>query len=334
MQISVVIPTCDRKMRLTSLLQNLDRSALPILEVIIVDSGDDLLLPAELQAFTHLDIQYIQTEKSVCIQRNAGIRLAKGSWIFLCDDDIEVPADYLQILSQHVDKYPQAGAVSGQVLQKEKSGWVAVYPEKSVLRLCWKYIFGLSIWGGIECRDNFLGKRLKKYFRQKGNHISKAGWPVITDFSGEYFVSPVYGLGASLVRKDWLLYSPYEEVLDRHGIGDNYGVAMGFPVPGIHVVNAAYVYHHQEPVNRLQRPLQYLRRVLALDYFIDNKPELNHIKKGRLLWSLTGNLLAFILVRDGVMVRPAWQAWWRVATGRNPYSRAARLKQRKIEPAL
>lgn len=334
MQISVVIPTCDRKKRLISLLRHLERSTFPILEVIIVDSGDDQLLPAEIETFTHLDIQYIQTEKSVCIQRNAGIRLAKGSWIFLCDDDIEVPADYLAILANHIGKYPQAGAVSGQVLQQEKSAWVAVYPEKSVWRLGWKYIFGLSIWGGIECRDNFWGKRLKKYFRQKGNHISKAGWPVITDFSGHYSVSPVYGLGASLVRKDWLLHSPYDETLDPHGIGDNYGVALGFPVTGIHIVNGAHVYHHQEPLNRLQRPLQYLRRVLALDYFIDNKPELNHIKKGRLLWSLTGNLIAFILVRDGVMIRPAFQAWWRVATGRNPYSRAARLKQRKIEPAL
>src|SRR6185295_17891110 len=95
-----------------------------------------------------------------------------------------------------------------------------------------------------------------------------AGWPVITDFSGDFFITPVYGLGASVVGREWLLLSPYEELLDRHGIGDNYGVAMSFPVTGIHVLNNAFVYHHQEPANRLQRPLQYLRRVFALDYFI------------------------------------------------------------------
>src|SRR5688500_9318638 len=121
MQISVVIPTCNRKKRLISLLQHLDRSTFPILEVIIVDSGDDLLLPEEVEAFTHLDIQYIQTEKSVCIQRNAGIRLAKGSWIFLCDDDIEVPADYLAILADHTGNDPQDGGVAGQGMQSATS---------------------------------------------------------------------------------------------------------------------------------------------------------------------------------------------------------------------
>jgi hypothetical protein len=65
---------------------------------------------------------------------------------------------------------------------------------------------------------------------RKGNHISKAGWPVISDFSGDYFKTPLYSLGASLVRRDWLLRSPFDEVLDRHGIGEHYGVIAGFPV--------------------------------------------------------------------------------------------------------
>jgi glycosyltransferase involved in cell wall biosynthesis len=47
MQISVVIPTVDRKMRLLSLLANLDQSTYPIHEVIIVDSGNDRLTPNE-----------------------------------------------------------------------------------------------------------------------------------------------------------------------------------------------------------------------------------------------------------------------------------------------
>ena len=41
MQISVVIPTCNRPQRLLLLLQNLNLSSYPLLEVIIVDSGED-----------------------------------------------------------------------------------------------------------------------------------------------------------------------------------------------------------------------------------------------------------------------------------------------------
>jgi len=94
----------------------------------------------------------------------------------------------------------------------------------------------------------------------------------------------VYSLGASLVKKEWLLQSPFDEVLDRYGIGENYGVIAGFPTSSIHVLNNTFVCHHQEPANRLQKPLQYYRRVLALDYFIHSKKNLQWLKRRWLLW--------------------------------------------------
>src|SRR5687768_17940800 len=63
------------------------------------------------------------------------------------------------------------------------------------------------IWGEIKC-----SKKFSRYYQQKGNHISKAGWPVLTNFTGEYFTTPVYSLGAALVKKQWLLHSPFDEV--------------------------------------------------------------------------------------------------------------------------
>ena len=144
MDISVVIPTCNRKTRLLSLLQNLNNSILPVKEAIIVDSGEDRLNDADIAAFHDLDVKYILSEKSVCLQRNKGIAIARSEWIFLCDDDIEVPDDYLKILEQHIIDHPEAGAVSGSVLQKEKDKWVAHYVERSSLKLFWKYFFQLS----------------------------------------------------------------------------------------------------------------------------------------------------------------------------------------------
>ena len=123
MDISVVIPTCNRKTRLLSLLQNLDNSTFPINEVIIVDSGEEKLLSDEYAIFKNLKVQYLSSEKSVCIQRNIGIQKSKSSWIFICDDDIEVPADYLQKLTDHILQHPETGAISGLVSQKEKILW-------------------------------------------------------------------------------------------------------------------------------------------------------------------------------------------------------------------
>jgi glycosyltransferase involved in cell wall biosynthesis len=333
MRISVVIPTCNRRQRLLLLLQNLDQSSYRLDEVIIVDSGEDVLKPDDYLVFKNLNILYLRSEKSVCIQRNAGIKKANSEWIFLCDDDIEVPADYLEKIAAHVGMNQHAGAVSGLVLQKERDEWKSNYPVDSAFQLLWKFIFQQSIWGEIRCQRNAITRKIGHFYQRKGNHISIAGWPVITDFSGEYFVSPIYGLGASVVKKEWLMQSLYAEVLDRHGIGDNYGVAINFP-GNIHVLRDAYVYHHQEPLNRLHRPIQYFRRVLALDYFISTNERLHFVKKTWLLWSLTGNLLQFIFAGDRVMIRPAFKVIWKIASGNNPYYRAAKEKRRVIEPVL
>jgi len=332
MQISVVIPTCDRKQRLLSLLHNLDQSSYPVHEVIIVDSGNDKLLPADYGIFKNISILYLESERSVCIQRNTGIANAGTPWIFLCDDDIEPPADYLAKIVAHIDSHPEAVAVSGVWMQSEKDQWVSEYPVRSTRELAWKYIFQLSIWGKIDCKDNFISRRLKKYYNRKGNHISKAGWPVITDFSGSFFTTPLYSLGASVIKKEWLERFPYDEVLDSHGIGDNYGVAINFPPNSIHVLNNTFVFHHREPLNRLQKPLQYFRRSLVLDYFIRTNKNLRHVKKICLLWSLKGNLLAFILAGDRKMIRAGFKTLLAVAFKKNPYLKRSFSLKKIAEP--
>lgn len=321
-EITVVIPTCNRKDRLLSLLGNLEASTYPIAAVIVVDSGEDRLSPGVYSSFAHLKIQYLSSGKSVCIQRNHGIRTAETEWIFLCDDDVEVPANYLRLLVDHAVMRADAGAVSGLFLQKEGAHWQGSYPVRSPGLLIWKYIFGLGCWGEIQYEGkNALTKRIRNYYLSRGNRIAKSGWPVLVDFSGPCFVAPMYTLGAALVRRDWLLASPFDEVLDRHGIGDNYGVCLGFPGRGVHILNGAFVYHHKTPVNRLQRSVQYFRRALALDYFIGSVETLRHCKRSWLLWSLTGNLLAFLMAGDFSMVKPAFKSLWLIALSRNPYSR-------------
>ena len=335
MQISVVIPTVDRKMRLLSLLVSLDRSTYPIHEVIIVDSGNDRLALNDYSSIKNFPIYYISSERSVCIQRNTGIEQAKSEWIFLCDDDIEIPSDYLQKLSIYINNHPDIGAISGIWLQKNGNAWIASYPETSAKQLFWKYIFRLGIWGSINCTaNNLVIRKIKQYYQRKGNHITKAGWPVITDLSSEHFFAPVYSLGGSLVKKEWLLNSPFDEVLDRHGIGENYGVIAGFPAAGIHVLNNTCVYHQQETTNRLMHPLQYYRRVLALDYFIQTKKTLKNIKRRLLFWSLIGNMISFVFSGNRSMMWAGFKSMWDVLWNKNPYPKAARNNIKIIEPLL
>jgi glycosyltransferase involved in cell wall biosynthesis len=315
-----VIPTCNRKERLLSLLADLAVSTYPIAAVVIVDSGEDRLTGEDCAGFPSLKIDYLHARKSVCAQRNIGIRKAETEWIFLCDDDVEVPANYLDQLMAHAASSPEAGAVSGLFLQKEGEVWQGSYPVRSFGLLLWKFVFGLGCWGEIQYRGrNVLANRIRNYYLSKGNHIAKSGWPVLTDFSGHCVVTPIYTLGAALVRRDWLLLSPFDERLDQYGIGDNYGVCLGFPGKGVHILTTAFVYHHKTPVNRLQRPVAYLRRVLALDLFIGTVDALRHCSRSRLAWSLTGNLLGFLMAGDFIMVKPAFKSLLVIAFGRNPY---------------
>lgn len=332
MQISVVIPTYNRKKNLLLLLQCLNNSLQVLHEIIIVDSGEDRLQTSELSLFSNLHIKYLSSEKSVCIQRNIGINAAKSEWIFLCDDDIEVPTDYLEKLTAHIKSQPQVIAVSGLFLQKEKNEWTAKYSITSSAFLLWQYIFKLSIWGDINCNENFITKRIKKYYQQKGNHISKAGWPVITNFSGNYFATPIYSLGASLIPKDWLIQSPFDEVLDPHGIGEHYGVIAGFPSQQVYVLNNVFVYHHHEEANRLQKSLQYHRRVLALDYFRRTKKQLKFVKKFCLLWSLFGNLLLFTFKRNFIMTKSTYKAMLSICFNKNPYYDGHKQSKKIVQP--
>jgi glycosyltransferase involved in cell wall biosynthesis len=326
--ITVIIPTRNRQPSLRRVLKSLARQTQPVQEVIIVDASDDKSYQLHmLNDFVLLPIRWIDSEASVCIQRNRGIGAAISPWIFLCDDDLEIPADYLEILVTHLEHHPEAGAVSGFVMQLEGDSWTSQYPVTSFISLVWRYVFQLGMWGEIQCSDNhFVVKNLKRHYTKLGNHISKAGWPVITDFSGDYFTTPVYGLGASLVKREWLIRSPYDELLETHGIGDNYGVALGFP-GNIQVVTRARVYHHQERTNRYPETKQYYHRSVALHYFLATRKGFSRANRWWFYWSQLGNIIIFAITGKFKMTAAAFRSIWTTVSG-NPLIKKWRSTQK------
>jgi len=330
--ISVVIPTRERTQPLRTLLESLARSYYPVAEVLVIDGGPRPL-PGHFFGGLDLPLRHLVSPPSVCKQRNLGVREAVSPWIFLLDDDMEVPSDYLSKIVTHLAAHPEAGAVSGMVLQPQKDSWKDTYPVSSTKELLWKFLFRLGIWGTISVEHKgFFVQKIREYYRRKGNHISAAGWPVLTDFSGAYFQTPVFGLGASVIKKQWLLASPFDETLERHGIGDHYGVAAGFPEK-IQVLPAAQIYHHHSAQDRPDPARSYYLRILALDYF-RRRPELAFVKKGWLLWSLWGNLLRFIGTGDLERTVVSLKLFWVIITNANPYLGKRKRTTRDPRPHL
>ena len=319
LDISVVIPTCNRRERVLAQLHRLSGSTHPVREVLVVDSSDEKLAPAELAPFAPR-VRYIEARKSVCIQRNIGIGAASSPWILLLDDDNELPPDYLARLAAHVQAHPQVGAVSGLVLEGRDGEWQAQFPETSDLVLLWKYLFNLGMWGEPRPRG-CLGRALAARYRRAGNHLARSGWPVIVEMNAPFFRVPIYTLGASLVKRAWLLTSPYDETLESHGLGDNYGVAIGFPGDGIHVLADVHVRHHRAPENRLAAAAAAERRMFALDYFIRTRGPLaaRGVRPAWFLWSLLGGAILHGAGGNGAMARSFVRALWQVSRGRNPY---------------
>jgi GT2 family glycosyltransferase len=275
--------------------------------------------------FKDLPITIERTTPSVCIQRNLGIKLASGDFIFLCDDDMAFGANYLSKLENYLAGNPKCVAVSGQWLQQENNVWVNQFPPKRFSQLLWRFIFQLSIWGDLESVKwpfflRPLNSLIKRFYFQRGNTITLAGWPLITKTQGEVFQTMIYSLGACMLRREYLLESLYDEVLDPSGIGDNYGVAIGFPGDRpIHVLTNLDVYHHRSTSNRLEKPLGYFRRILALHYFIKRSARFQQSMSVWFQWSLVGNWLYFFFKGRVEMRKATTRAIRLILSGKNPY---------------
>lgn len=328
--VSVVIPTRNRPESLSRTLDALARQDRLPDEVVVVDAsdrppGEDALRAAH----PGLPIVLLRAPAGVCSQRNAGIRRARGSHVLLCDDDIEPPPHYLSTLLDYLDDHPGAGAVSGLVCEPDRSGDSALeFSAPRIRSLLFAFLFQGTVWGDTEAIVGgplaALPLRLvKRWYRHRGNTWSAAGWPLVTQVQRPVFHTRIYGLGASLIRRDWLLASRYDERLGTHGIGDNYGVALGFPEGSrVAVLADLRVLHHRAVENRLNQADTYFQRVLALDYFMRTRPQFSRLNTLWLAWSLVGNLIRFALQRRRALLGRTIRALGVVVTGRNPILRS------------
>jgi glycosyltransferase involved in cell wall biosynthesis len=334
--ISVVVPTRNRKQHLFTLLNSVSRQTLTPQEVIVVDSSDDQSYHKQItQGYPSLNVRFIRSEASVCIQRNIGIRAALNEWVLLIDDDIEIEPEYLSILIGYAADIPECGAFAGRLMQLEQDVWTDQYPPPSARGLIFKFIFQLPVWGDITEAEEFrkpffLSSTIRKFYETRGNTFALSGWPLITKWERN-FRTTIYSLGANLIKRQWLLDSPYAEVLDSNGIGDNYGVALGFPgTGGIFVTDDVKAFHHRAQENRLENAVAYNKRVLALHYFISRSKRFHRWNLIWFYWSVFGNALLFLIKGKGRLTLYSWKALALMVTGRNPYSlRERKLKQQR-----
>ncbi len=324
--VSAVIPTRNRPASLHRALSALTRQERPPDEVIVSDASDlPLDANALAAAYPGLRLTYFPAVPSVCAQRNEGIRRARSTHVLLLDDDIEVPPDYLRRLVGAVEHDPSVGAVTGVWSEPNAAGRFSDgFLVPSFRNLLINFVAQRTVLGDVEAAagdlfTRFLVALLKRWYRYRGNTWSLAGWPLLTQVKMPIVQTAIYTLGSALVRRDWLLASPYDERLGPHGIGDNYGVALGFPGERpIALLTDLVVRHHKEQTNRLDRVSAYYERVLALHYFMRRSARFSLLNQAFLVWTLLFNAAESRIFGHAELSLTSVRALRAIFTGRNP----------------
>ncbi len=297
MDISVVIPTRNRLDSLNRTLHSISHQTSSPKEIIIVDSSDFPLEKSQLTTlFPKSTLEVIHTNPSVCLQRNIGIAKSSSEYIFLLDDDIEISGNYIETLLTHLETHQNETICSGLVLENKNGKWSYSEEQKSNLGLLVTYIFGLSVWFDIHKRikpKSYINRHIFEAYIKKGNSISKAGWPIVIDFKAPEFVTPVYGLGASIIRSEKLKKVKFDTAFYNNGVGDNYDLIMSLD-SGVRVVMNAEAYHHREKTNRVDHTKSYYYRIAALHYILLKHPRFTFVNLFYLMWSLLGNSILFL----------------------------------------
>lgn len=325
--VSVVIPTRNRSASLHRLLTALAGQTRRPDEVIVSDASD---LPQDVRAlaaaYPGLSLTHFCAAPSVCAQRNEAVRRAKGSHVLLCDDDIEPSPDYVERLTCFVEHHPDVGAVTGVWIEPDASGrFGEPFPVPRFRTLAINFVAQRTVWGDVEAtKGNAFTSLplalLKRWYRRRGNTWSLSGWPLLTQVQGPFVQAAIYTLGSALVRRDWLLASPYDERAGPHGAGgDNYSVALGFPGErAITLLTDVPVRHHKEHRNRIDKASGYYHRTLFLVHVMRMSSRFSLLNQVFLIWTLLFNAAQFGISGHAELFRASVRALGVVFTGRNP----------------
>lgn len=300
LNISVIIPTKDRTESLNRTLLSIYSQTLLPKEIIIVESNEFKLTKNDIpKPPNDLSIIIERTQPSVCTQRNIGIKISTGKYILLCDDDIEISKNYIFELANYLNKHIEVDIVSGIILEKNNDEQWAYHQNRiSPLKLFFKFLFGLSVWSPVNKNiyPQWYLKGIVNYYVRLDNNITRAGWPVVSNFTNEIMLTRIYGLGISMIRAEKIKKNLFDPVFVHDGIGDNYDLALRInKSKKIHVLKSVEANHHKEIINRMPNANSFFYRCEALNYIL-HKREHNFSLKNRFsfFWSMIGNTIYFL----------------------------------------
>jgi glycosyltransferase involved in cell wall biosynthesis len=105
MLFSIIIPLYNRPQEIKELLETLTQQTYKQFEVLVIEDGSVNDAAEIVESFTDkLDVRYfVKANEGQGFTRNFGFERAKGDYFVIFDSDCLIPADYLQIVNDHLN---------------------------------------------------------------------------------------------------------------------------------------------------------------------------------------------------------------------------------------
>jgi GT2 family glycosyltransferase len=122
-RVSVVIPSWNGAHLLPVVLGSLERQSFASFETIVVDNGSTDATTAYLAHRWPAVISHVlPANRGFAAGVNAGIEVARGEYVALLNNDVEVDPDWLATLVAELDRAPWLAAVTGKLISFAERG--------------------------------------------------------------------------------------------------------------------------------------------------------------------------------------------------------------------
>ncbi len=121
-RVSVIVPTLGREESLLALLRDLEQQRPQISETIVIEQSPEGMSDYSIDwgavgtPVVHQRVEWIGAGRA----RNLGLSLASGDWILFLDDDVGLPANFVESLVSEAESW-DAGAISATVVSPRTS---------------------------------------------------------------------------------------------------------------------------------------------------------------------------------------------------------------------
>ncbi|MCP5100315.1 MAG: glycosyltransferase family 2 protein [Chloroflexi bacterium] len=179
-EISVIIPTYNRKSSVLRLLNSLCNQSLPVTayEVIVVDDGsrDDTATIAQ-EAFPFAFTYLLQKNSGATIARNYGVSKSQGNVLVFIDDDITISHKTLESLTTHCLQTPNI-VVMGTLIQRN-DGDDSIYADIQLAEYAHHVTDKDRFVDFVECNTELLCVRRDDFFAldMLQDPTDGRGWP-------------------------------------------------------------------------------------------------------------------------------------------------------------